>query len=177
MLYKISQASVAAPGARFWTPGPAHRCLDQADDQGCIQTDLRQDTGTHPSRQIDSRAPSKHAQLRERDGFWIDLDNAKLHNNNAIEAMEIDPSSSKRRRGPEIKIEGESERPTRKPGTWPPEKEPAYRYIPGQYKHMGSKRREFEKKVQFHNYRSDGAILNLAAHDPIDWSNIISIWK
>jgi len=78
------------------------------------------------------------------------LENKELHNNNAIEAMEIDPSSSKRRRGPKIKIEGESERPTRKPGTWPPEKEePAYRYIPGQYKHMGSKRREFEKKVQF----------------------------
>ena len=38
----------------------------------------------------------------------------------------------------------------------------------GQYKHMGSKRREFEKIVQFQNYRSDGAILNLAAHDPID---------
>ena len=50
------------------------------------------------------------------------LENKELHNNNAIEAMEIDPSSSKRRRGPEIKIEGESERPTRKPGTWPPEK-------------------------------------------------------
>ncbi|XP_066341137.1 uncharacterized protein [Miscanthus floridulus] len=76
------------------------------------------------------------------------------------------------------RIEGESERPTRKPGTWPPEKEePAYKYIPGQYKHMGSKRREFEKKVQFQNYKSDGAILNLAAHDPIDWSNVISIWK
>ncbi|KAG2620134.1 hypothetical protein PVAP13_3NG150201 [Panicum virgatum] len=33
------------------------------------------------------------------------------------------------------------------------------------------------KTVQFQNYRSDGAILNLAAHDPIDWPNIISIWK
>jgi hypothetical protein len=42
---------------------------------------------------------------------------------------------------------------------------------------MGSKRREFEKKVQFQNYKSDGAILNLASHDPIDWPNIISIWK
>ena len=72
------------------------------------------------------------------------LENKELPKNNAIEAMEIDPSSSKRRRGPEIKIEGESERPTRKPGTWPPEKEePAYRYIPRQYKHMGSKRKEF----------------------------------
>jgi hypothetical protein len=68
----------------------------------------------------------------------------------AIEAMEIDPSSSKRRRGPEIKVEGERERPTRNPGTWPPEKEEStYSYIPGQYTHMGSKRREFEKKVQF----------------------------
>jgi len=72
------------------------------------------------------------------------LENKELPKNNAIEAMEIDPSTSKRRRGPEIKIEGESERPTRKPGTWPPEKEePAYRYIPRQYKHMGSKRKEF----------------------------------
>ena len=53
--------------------------------------------------------------------------------------MEIDPSSSKRRRGPEIKIEGEKERPTRKLGTWPSEKEEhAYKYIPGQYKHLGS---------------------------------------
>jgi len=42
---------------------------------------------------------------------------------------------------------------------------------------MGSKGRQFEKIVQFQNYRSDGAILNLAAHDPIDWPNIISIWK
>jgi hypothetical protein len=42
---------------------------------------------------------------------------------------------------------------------------------------MGSKRREFKKKIQFQNYKSDGAILNLAAHDPIDWPNIISIWK
>jgi len=45
------------------------------------------------------------------------LENKELHKSNAIEAMEIDPSSSKRRQGPEIKIEGESERPTRKPGT------------------------------------------------------------
>jgi hypothetical protein len=40
---------------------------------------------------------------------------------------------------------------------------------------MGSKRREFEKKVQFQNHKSDGAILNFAAHDPIDLPNIISI--
>jgi hypothetical protein len=30
--------------------------------------------------------------------------------------MEIDPSSSKRRRGPEIKVEGERERPSRNRG-------------------------------------------------------------
>jgi hypothetical protein len=42
---------------------------------------------------------------------------------------------------------------------------------------MSSKKREFKKKIQFQNYKSDGAIINLAAHDPIDWSNIISIWK
>uniref|UniRef100_K3XQV4 Uncharacterized protein n=1 Tax=Setaria italica TaxID=4555 RepID=K3XQV4_SETIT len=78
----------------------------------------------------------------------------------------------------DIKIEGERDRPSRKPGNWPPEKEEAtYTYIPGQYKHMGSKRREFERTMQFQNYRSDGAILNLATHDPIDWPNIISIWK
>jgi len=33
------------------------------------------------------------------------LENKELHKNNAIETMEIDPSSSKRRRGPEINIE------------------------------------------------------------------------
>jgi hypothetical protein len=67
------------------------------------------------------------------------LENKELHKNNAIEAMEIDPSSSKRRRGPEIKIEGEKERPSRKPGTWPQEKEePSYRYIYlDNIKHMG----------------------------------------
>ncbi|RCV22542.1 hypothetical protein SETIT_4G228900v2 [Setaria italica] len=109
------------------------------------------------------------------------LGNEELFNKDtAIEAMDIDPSPSKRRREQErdIKIEGERDRPSRKPGNWPPEKEePTYTYIPGQYKHMGSKRREFERTVQFQNYRSDGAILNLAAHDPIDWPNIISIWK
>jgi hypothetical protein len=42
---------------------------------------------------------------------------------------------------------------------------------------MGSKRREIEKTIKFQNHNSDGAILNLAAHDPIDWANIISIWK
>jgi hypothetical protein len=72
----------------------------------------------------------------------------------------------------------EKERPTRNLGTWPPKKEEStYSYIPGQYTYIGSKRREFKKKVQFQNYKSDGAILNLAAHNPIDWSNIISLWK
>ena len=42
---------------------------------------------------------------------------------------------------------------------------------------MGSKRRGFEKVVQFQNSRNDGAILNLAAHDPVDWPNVISVWK
>jgi hypothetical protein len=42
---------------------------------------------------------------------------------------------------------------------------------------MGSKRREFEKTIKFQNHKSDGAILNLAAHDLIDWPNIISVWK
>ena len=110
------------------------------------------------------------------------LESKYSFNENAIEAMELDPGPSKRRRENEgnigIKIEGEKERTSRKSGTWPPEKEePAHTYIPGQYKHMGSKRREFEKTVQFQNSKSDGAILNLAAHDPIDWPNIISIWK
>jgi hypothetical protein len=40
---------------------------------------------------------------------------------------------------------------------------------------MGIKRREFEKSVKFQNYKNDGTVLNLAAHDPIDWPNIISI--
>jgi hypothetical protein len=42
---------------------------------------------------------------------------------------------------------------------------------------MRSKRREFKKTIKFQNHKSDGAILNLAAHDPIDWPNIISVWK
>jgi hypothetical protein len=33
---------------------------------------------------------------------------------------------------------------------------------------MGTKRREFEKSVKFHNHKSDGAVLILSAHDPID---------
>jgi hypothetical protein len=42
---------------------------------------------------------------------------------------------------------------------------------------MRSKRREFKKTIKFQNHKSDGAILNLAAHDLIDWPNIISVWK
>jgi hypothetical protein len=50
-----------------------------------------------------------------------------------------------------------------------------YNYIPCQYAYMGTKRREFKKSVKFQNHKSDGAVLNLVAHDPIDWPNIISI--
>jgi hypothetical protein len=70
------------------------------------------------------------------------------------------------------------ERPSRVSGNWPSEKDDyPYNYIPGQYAYMGTKRREFEKSVKFQNHKSDGAVINLAAHDPIDWPNIISIWK
>uniref|UniRef100_K3YY54 Uncharacterized protein n=1 Tax=Setaria italica TaxID=4555 RepID=K3YY54_SETIT len=43
--------------------------------------------------------------------------------------------------------------------------------------------KQFENGIKYSGYKyihqgiSDGAILNLAAHDPIDWPNIISIWK
>jgi hypothetical protein len=43
-----------------------------------------------------------------------------------------------------------------------------YNYIPGQYAYMGTKRREFKKSVKFQNRKSDGAVLKLATHDPID---------
>jgi hypothetical protein len=77
-----------------------------------------------------------------------------------------------------VKEEGPQERPTRSAGKWPPEKDDFQpSYIPGQYRHMGTKRRDFEKPVEFQNTRYDGAVLNLAAHDPIDWPNILSIWK
>src|SRR5512143_512981 len=97
-----------------------------------------------------------------------------------MEAMEVDLGTGKRKRYGEgtVKNEGERERPARAAGKWPPDREEfSYNYIPGQYRHMGTKRRDFEKPVKFQNQRSDGAILNLAAHDPIDWPNIISIWK
>ncbi|XBH61658.1 hypothetical protein VPH35_116055 [Triticum aestivum] len=97
-----------------------------------------------------------------------------------MEAMEVE-NSGKRRRGygeSSVKREGERERPTRSTGQRPPEKDDYQpTYIPGQYRYMGTKRRDFEKPVQFQNYKNHGAILNLAAHDPIDWLNIISIWK
>jgi len=111
------------------------------------------------------------------------IENKSLYNlNTAIEAMDIDLGKQKRKRDPygesSVRSEGEFERPSRAYGQWPPEKEDyPYNYIPGQYKYMGSRRREFEKTVKFQNHKSDGAILNLSAHDPIDWPNIISIWK
>ena len=113
--------------------------------------------------------------------FINTLDEVGLHNlDNAMEAMEVDLGTGKRKRYGEgtVKNEGERERPARAAGKWPPDREEfSYNYIPGQYRHMGTKRRDFEKPVKFQNQRSDGAILNLAAHDPIDWPNIISIWK
>jgi len=111
----------------------------------------------------------------------MELDEESLHNlDNAIEAMDI----AGRKRGrfsyeeTSLKNEGESEKPHRSAGKWPPEKEDhTYNYIPGQYRYMGSNCREFERVVKFQNQKSDGAVLNLAAHDPIDWPNIISVWK
>jgi hypothetical protein len=109
------------------------------------------------------------------------LDDEGMHNlENATEAMEVDFGKIKRVRygKSSIKNEGEMERPSRVSGNWPPEKNNyPYNYIPGQYAYMGTKRREFEKSIKFQNHKSDGAILNLVAHDPIDWPNIISIWK
>jgi hypothetical protein len=109
------------------------------------------------------------------------LDDEGMHNlENATEAMEVDFAKIKRVRygKSSIKNEGEMERPSRVSGNWPPEKNNyPYNYIPGQYAYMGTKRREFEKSIKFQNHKSDGAILNLVAHDPIDWPNIISIWK
>jgi hypothetical protein len=92
--------------------------------------------------------------------------------------MKVDFGKSKRARYGESskKNNGEMERPSRVSENWHPKKDNyPYNYIPGQYAYMGIKRREFEKSVKFQNYKNDGAVLNLAAHDPIDWSNIISI--
>jgi hypothetical protein len=111
--------------------------------------------------------------------FMNSLDNEGIHNlDNAANVMEVDFGKSKRARYGEssVKNEGEMERPSRVPGNWPPEKDDyTYNYIPGQYAYMGTKRREFEKYIKFQNHKSDGAVLNLATHDPIDWPNIISI--
>jgi hypothetical protein len=108
------------------------------------------------------------------------LDDEGIHNlENVIEAIEAYIGKSKRARYGEssVKNEGEMERPSRVARNWPPEKKDyPYDYIPGQYAYMRSKRREFEKKtIKFQNHKSDGAILNLAAHDAIDWPNIISV--
>jgi hypothetical protein len=117
----------------------------------------------------------------QNNDFYNSLDDVGLHNlNNAMEAMEVE-SSGKRRRGygeSSVRRDEERERPTRSAGQLPLEKDDyQLTYIPGQYRYMGTKRRDFERPVQFQNYKNDGAILNLAAHDPIDWPNIISIWK
>jgi hypothetical protein len=113
--------------------------------------------------------------------FTNSLDDERIQNlDNATEAMEVNIGKSKRARYGEssVKNEGERERPSRLAGNWPPEKEDyPYNYIPGQYAYMGSKRREFEKTIKFQNHKSDGAILNLGAHDLIDCPNIISVWK
>jgi hypothetical protein len=109
------------------------------------------------------------------------LDDEGIHNlDNAIEVMEVDFGKSKRARYGEsyVKNKGEMERPSRVSENWPLEKDDyPYNYIPCQYACIGTKRREFEKSVKFQNHKSDGVVLNLAAHDPIDWPNIISIWK
>lgn len=113
--------------------------------------------------------------------FINSLDDVGIHNlENAMEAMEVEMNNKRRRTygDTSVKREGERERPRRAAGTWSPEKDDFQpTYIPEQYRYMGTKRRDFEKPVQFQNYKNEGAILNLAAHDPIDWPNIISIWK
>jgi hypothetical protein len=39
------------------------------------------------------------------------------------------------------------------------------------------KKKRIRKTIKFQNHKSDGAILNLSIHDPIDWPNIIIVWK
>nr|ABG66248.1 hypothetical protein LOC_Os10g40806 [Oryza sativa Japonica Group] len=67
--------------------------------------------------------------------FIDSLDEEGLHNlDNAMEAMEVDLGTGKRKRYGEgsVKNEGERERPARAAGRWPPEKEEySYHYIPG----------------------------------------------
>uniref|UniRef100_A0ACD5YDH5 Uncharacterized protein n=1 Tax=Avena sativa TaxID=4498 RepID=A0ACD5YDH5_AVESA len=123
----------------------------------------------------------RYDEAEEYNDFINSLDEVGLHNlENAMEAMEVENSKRKRSTYGETSVnrEGERERSTRSAGKWPPEKDDFQpSYIPEQYRYMGAKRRNLEKPVQFQNTRNDGAILNLAAHDPIDWSNILSIWK
>src|ERR1041385_4321 len=88
--------------------------------------------------------------------FYNSLDEVGLHNlENAMEAMEVE-NSNKRRKGygdSSVKREGERERPTRSAGKWPPEKDDYQpTYIPGQYKYMGSRRRDFDKTGK--NYKN-----------------------
>uniref|UniRef100_A0ACD5W3H8 Uncharacterized protein n=1 Tax=Avena sativa TaxID=4498 RepID=A0ACD5W3H8_AVESA len=135
---------------------------------------------THP---VDLKIVSRNIEneLKYFGYKYIHQDEVGLHNlENAMEAMEVENSKRKRSTYGEtsVKREGERERSTRSAGKWPPEKDDFQpSYIPEQYRYMGTKRRNFEKPVQFQNTRNDGAILNLAAHDPIDWPNILSIWK
>uniref|UniRef100_A0ACD5W626 Uncharacterized protein n=1 Tax=Avena sativa TaxID=4498 RepID=A0ACD5W626_AVESA len=123
----------------------------------------------------------KYDEAEEYNDFINSLDEVGLQNlENKMEAMEVENSKRKRSTYGEtsVKREGERERLTRSAGKWPPEKDDFQpSYIPEQYRYMGTKRRNFEKPVQFQNTRNDGAILNLAAHNPIDWPNILSIWK
>uniref|UniRef100_A0ACD5URB7 Uncharacterized protein n=1 Tax=Avena sativa TaxID=4498 RepID=A0ACD5URB7_AVESA len=135
---------------------------------------------THP---VDLKIVSRNIEneLKYCGYKYIHQDEVGLHNlENAMEAMEVENSKRKRSTYGEtsVKREGERERSTRSAGKWPPEKDDFQpSYIPEQYRYMGTKRRNFEKPVQFQNTRNDGAILNLSAHDPIDWPNILSIWK
>uniref|UniRef100_A0ACD5VBJ1 Uncharacterized protein n=1 Tax=Avena sativa TaxID=4498 RepID=A0ACD5VBJ1_AVESA len=135
---------------------------------------------THP---VDLKIVSRNIEneLKYCGYKYIHQDEVGLHNlENAMEAMEVENSKRKISTYGEtsVKREGERERSTRSAGKWPPEKDDFQpSYIPEQYRYMGTKRRNFEKPVQFQNTRNDGAILNLAAHDPIDWPNILSILK
>jgi hypothetical protein len=68
-----------------------------------------------------------------------------------------------------VKNEGEIERPSRVSKNWPFEKDDyPYNYIPGQYAYMGTKEKNLKSLLNLQNHKSDGAILNLAAHDLID---------
>uniref|UniRef100_A0ACD5W4D0 Uncharacterized protein n=1 Tax=Avena sativa TaxID=4498 RepID=A0ACD5W4D0_AVESA len=135
---------------------------------------------THP---VDLKIVSRNIEneLKYCGYKYIHQDEVGLHNlENKMEAMEVENRKRKRSTYGEtsVKREGERERSTRSAGKWPPEKDDFQpSYIPKQYRYMGTKRRNFEKPVEFQNTRNDGAILNLAAHDPTDWPNILSIWK